>query len=178
MKRLGLALVAGMLACMVAHADATQDRDRQAGVASKSAASGSVTQSQSSAPISHSSFLHAFGDNNVVNRQVVSRTVVRPVPGQTFRAWGPGFFLAGTGGHFHGPLCQWIAGHYEWQHQYVWVPGGIARRYIPPIYDTRWVNGREVLILIAGGRYETIQLPGRYEPIPVQVWVPGYWRCC
>lgn len=109
----------------------------------------------------------------VYNHQV-SEAEVRLQPGQGYIGWGTGFIV--TNPRPARPRNVWVPGHYEWVTRRVWVPGFWDEQYIPPVYQRRLVNGREVLVVVQEERIERVWVPDHYEVVSEQVWVPGRWE--
>jgi hypothetical protein len=76
----------------------------------------------------------------------------------------------------HRPGYCWVPAHYEWVTRRLWIPGRWEEEYIPPVYERRFVNGNEVVVMVREGYYEQYWVEGYYEHIRERVWVAGYWR--
>ena len=104
----------------------------------------------------------------------VSEAEVHLQPGQSYIGWGTGFMVTNPR-----PGCArsvWVSAHYEWVTRNVWVPEHWEEQHIPPVYQRRIVNGREVLVIVEEARIERTWVPGHYETVREQVWVPGRWE--
>ncbi len=129
-----------------------------------------------------------------VQRHIVSETRIDPGEGDTVITWPGGFIVRGseqrrwwprnvyvgprTNIHvYSGPQCQYVPGRYEVSQQQVYIPGHWTREYVPPQYERREVNGRNVQVMVREGYYEPVYVPERYETRPVRVWVPAHWAC-
>lgn len=74
-------------------------------------------------------------------------------------------------------VCYYVNGGYQWTTQRVWVPDQWQQRYVPPVYEPRWVYGQQVWVMVQPERYENVLVRGHYDNRRVQVWVPGRWVC-
>ena len=88
--------------------------------------------------------------------------IMRPAPGQ---------------GHCHDNGCQYIPGHYEKYYRQVWVPGHYEQKYVPPVYERRYMNGVVYTICVSTGYYAQVWVPGYYRTITEKRWCDGYWNC-
>jgi len=118
---------------------------------------------------------------NVHHRDVPSHdhggitTHVESRPGGGYLIWNPGLVISHRP-PAHRPGYCWVPGHYEWVTRRVWIPGYWEEEYIPPVYERRFVNGSEVVVLVRAGYYQQYWVDGYYEHIRERVWVEGYWR--
>ncbi|GMU92549.1 MAG: hypothetical protein AMXMBFR4_16070 [Candidatus Hydrogenedentota bacterium] len=79
--------------------------------------------------------------------------------------------------HNHGPYCCWVPPHYTTIARQVFVPGHWETKYIPPVYDRIYFNGRMHVKLVSEARYERVWIPAYWTTVYDQVYVPGCWSC-
>jgi hypothetical protein len=73
--------------------------------------------------------------------------------------------------YYAAPVCE---GHYETRVERILVASeGRERRYIQPVYETRYYNGVPQSFCVNQGGWTEVYVPARYENRSVQVWVPG-----
>jgi len=69
-----------------------------------------------------------------------------------------------------------ISGYYETKTEIVLVePERVEKQYVPPVYETKYENGKPVVVMIVEGYYRDVVIPAKYETREVRIWVPGYW---
>ena len=74
------------------------------------------------------------------------------------------------------PQRVWVDPHWEWAAREVWIPERWERVYVPPAYEPRLVNGRQVIVQVRPARYEQVFHPGYWEVVWDWAWVPGHWQ--
>lgn len=87
----------------------------------------------------------------------------------------------GRGGYVSSRRCApvrvWVPGCYETAVERVWVPACRERRWIEPVLETRYdACGNAYRVVVCSGRWEWVDVPGRYDSRTVRRWVPGHYE--
>ncbi len=136
--------------------------------------------------------------DEVLSSTVVTDTRMDPGPNQWYVV-RPGGFIMGErtervrrpripwyipsrttiigGGSQQRTPCAWIPGRYEVREMRVFQPGYWTQHFVPPVYETRPINGRPTQVQVRAGYYENVFVPGQYVTQPQRVWIPGWWDC-
>ena len=71
---------------------------------------------------------------------------------------------------------HYAGGYYTYRTETVMIaPQRIERRYVPPVYETRFTpDGRPYTVKTREGYFHNIVIPAQYSTRQVRVWVPRY----